>query len=209
MKQLLAAGAALSGLALPAAAQSFDGPRIELQLGWDRADTTVTYSNGTDRVELSTGRDGLSYGGELGYDYRAGNVVVGAYGNLNFATTGYCNEDPGVFEECIKANRNIGAGLRVGYVIRDSALVYVKGGYSNGQVRYSYQEPARPQFWVEDTLHGFHVGGGGEVLMTPNIYGKVDYSYADYNGYEYTSGSEKLSVDLSRHQVTAGLGYRF
>lgn len=53
---------------------TFSGPRAGIILGYDRLQPgQVANSN----IDDSNSADGLVYGGDIGYDYRSGNMVFG------------------------------------------------------------------------------------------------------------------------------------
>ena len=64
---------ASTAIAAPAFAQdaTFTGPRAEAVVGWDR----VT----DDSFNTDNSRDGVVYGGQVGYDFQRGNAVFFSY----------------------------------------------------------------------------------------------------------------------------------
>lgn len=220
MKYVFACGL-IMGLASPALAQTESaapvGPRIEARVGWDRtvlseyaSDTTVTYKD-------SAGKSGVTYGGEIGYDLPFGQfATIGAYAGIEEISTKSCltaqdMATANVARACVKAGRNIMAGARIGYMFGSSGLFYGKVGYSNGRTELVYTDTALPAANVEEGFNrdGFHLGGGVEVGRARGVYGKVEYLYTNYNGFEYRDGNDVAKLDADRHQVVAGLGYRF
>ncbi len=220
MKYVLACGLML-GLATPAVAQSDraapSGARVEARVGWDRTilseyarDDTVTYKD-------SAGKSGVTYGGEIGYDMPFGQfATIGVYAGIEEISTKSCISGTyatgtDVTRLCLKAGRNIMAGARIGHMFGQSGLVYGKVGYSNGRTELVYTDTAFPDdnFKEGANRDGFHLGGGVEVGRAKGIYGKVEYLYTNYNGVEYRDDSTTEKLDADRHQVVAGVGYRF
>lgn len=199
LKTVFAAALALA--AAPAfaqgAPQNFNGPFIGIQGGWqqDRLGVNV----GIDSGSLKT--DGFAYGGQVGYDLRAGsNVVIGAEASLT-GTSGSTT-----FEGVeLGVGRTINATARLGYVLGDKHLIYARGGYSNA--RFTVDDGFDKE---GDNRDGFTIGAGYEQAVATNVSARVEYNYSDY-------GSENLgdidgaraSAGLSRHAVTAGLNFRF
>jgi len=211
-KSLFLAAAALLS-ATPAFAHDYPqgGPRIEIRAGWDDAVTTVTYNNGTTSFKDSASKSGVTYGGEVGYDLTvSGPAFVGLYAGGDGSTTKQCIAS-GTERGCLGMGRTIMAGVRVGYMLGHNSAVYLKAGYSNGQINMNYSDSALPanNFKLSETLNGYHAGVGGELGITQNFYGKVEYLYTHYNVLNVKSGTETATVDLTRHQVTGGVGYRF
>lgn len=210
MKTFLIASALALTVSAPALAQGFDGPRIELRGGYDHGNVSVTYSDEDGETRESGGMDGISYGGEIGYDLDTGGTIIGAYAGLDFADTQVCDEVFGQDQACVGMGRNFTFGVRVGMPVGTWGMLYAKGGYSNGRVKASYEdfENILPNENAANNLDGFHVGGGIEANLASRVYGKVEYVYTDYGSLSAgTPGSD--STDLSRHQVLAGAGLRF
>lgn len=153
---MIAIAAAAATLATPAFASDFAGPRLEVTAGAD--DVT----NGVDPTEVT-------YGAGLGYDLQFGNVVLGAEGTVD-----------NVFDR-----RDLGAAVRVGYVINENILAYGKVGYTN----------FKPTGRLE--LEGLRLGGGLEANLVGPVYAKVEYRYTDFEG---RSG---------KHNGLVGVGVRF
>ncbi len=194
------------------AAETVSGFRIEPRIGYDRVITELNVETATDNASVRAGKSGVTYGGELGYDAVVnGGTVVGVYGGIDGSNVNQCFADGQGGDTCLKPGRSLTAGVRGGLLLNPTTLLYVKGGYSNGQIRLGYSDPSFPEdnFRVSDNLSGFHVGAGVQAGFGQNFYGKLEYAYTDYNGYEVVDGGDKASLDFSRHQVVAGLGVRF
>lgn len=189
------------------------GPRIEVQVGWDRPTASLSVSDGVSTYSESAGKSGVTFGGEIGYDVPLSPIsFAGVYGGVSGATTKECGEYLVAGDEaCISAGRNFTAGLRAGFLVSNSTAIYAKGGYSNGRINLSYADPSDPtdNFKVGGNLDGYHVGAGVEFGMQSRLYGKVEYVYSNYGEYSYVDGTDSLTLGLDRHQVVAGLGYRF
>ncbi len=210
---------ALGIAAQPAAAQVItdtpSGPRIELRAGWDRLDLVAETREGGDRIETSFGDSGVTYGTEIGYDYVHGVSVIGLYAGIARSSLSTCEDllaGASVYaRECEKPGREISVGGRVGFVTGANSLVYLKGGYSNASARYTYDDRYEPSysFSQTETFDGFHVGAGGEAGLGRHAYGKLEYLYTNYGGARYSIDGYQIDTGIERHQITAGLGYRF
>ncbi|MGN7998678.1 outer membrane beta-barrel protein [Sphingomonas sp. 22176] len=129
---------------------------------------------------------GFVYGGAAGYDLQRGNLVVGVDGEITGTTTKKTFDDV-----VVKGGRDLYAGVRIGYVVAPATLLYGKVGYDNSRV-IARLDGLRDA----ENLDGVRVGGGVEHSFG-RYYGKVEYRYTN------------LSQDVIRHQVMAGVGYRF
>lgn len=162
MKKVLIAAAALAATATPALANPFTGVRAEVTAGVD----DVTAQVRTQDIDLTD----VTYGAAVGFDaelYK--NVIVGLEANID-----------NVFDR-----RNVGASARLGYVIKDSVLVYGKVGYAN---------------WKQTTtreLEGLRLGGGVEANIAGPVYGKIEYRYTDFDR------------GVGQHGALVGFGLRF
>lgn len=214
MKYLIAGALALV-IAAPAVAQTVtpvtSGARVEARVGWDRPVLEQTFSDEDGTLSEKEGKSGVAYGVEAGYDLvTAGPTLLGIYGGIEDSTVKECQVVTVGDRACIKAGRNITAGARVGFVT-NRGLVYLKGGYSNGRMIASYEDPALPadNFRINGDFDGFHLGAGGEVMMSRNVYAKLEYVYTNYAQERVGDGEAFGSFDLERHQIVAGVGFRF
>jgi outer membrane immunogenic protein len=211
MKKYLFVLAAVT-VATPALAQddasTFTGPRAEIRAGFDSANVKVAASDGTDTLRANRSKDGVSYGGEIGYDYGLGShLTVGAYAGIEGASTKYCAP---IFGDtgCLKEGRTFTAGGRLGFKLENTpALFYVKGGYANTRLHADYAGAA--DIDLGHNFSGYQVGGGAEIAVTKHVYGKLEYTYSQYKKFDIDNGTDSLNVRLGRNQATAGVGYRF
>lgn len=232
MKYQVMIAAAVVGLAaVPAHAQDLSGFRIEARLGWEQASTTATLPNpdedededGDELLVASDKGSDPSLGVELGYDVQVGSsLVLGGYAGAELSNTGMCGE---LIEDdlaCTELERTFTLGLRAGVPIGGTALVYAKGGYSNGKFATSYDadvtdnddEDAVAIEEFSGSQGGFHVGGGVELGLTASLYAKLEYVYTDYGSRSHRledidDDAPGLKLSSDRHQVVAGIGLRF
>ena len=203
MRIALFAAPALAAFAFatPAMAQDedhpFTGPRAEGVVGWDHV---------TDDSGYNASKDGVVFGGALGYDFQAGNAVFGVEGEITGATTKDQATNVLVTNDTlrVKAGRDLYAGGRVGFVVGNRALIYAKGGYTNARINERYTAPGTPGINLSDhdNLDGWRAGAGAEVKLGGKVYAKAEYRYSD-------SKSSNIGLDLKRHQVVGGVGIRF
>ena len=196
-KIFAAALIASTAIAAPAFAQdaTFTGPRAEAVVGWDR----VT----DDSFNTDNSRDGVVYGGQVGYDFQRGNAVFGVEGEITGASTK--DTARGVLvagdELRTKAGRDLYAGARLGFLVSPTAMVYAKGGYTNAQFETRYTA-AGTDITERDNVDGWRLGAGAEVKLNDKVYLKGEYRYSKYD-------NEDAGVDAKRHQVIGGVGIRF
>ena len=184
---LLGATAATPALAQNAA--PFTGPRVEAIVGYDN----VKGDGGH--------RNGVTYGAGLGYDFQLGGAVLGIEGEATDSSAKGCETGfiTATDRICANAKRDLYVGGRVGVAVAPSTLLYAKAGYTNARFKVNYTDTATPanNSSASTNLDGVRVGAGVEQKLGTNLYAKAEYRYSNYE------------QGLSRHQVVAGLGFRF
>ncbi len=191
-----------------AAEDSNSGFRAEARLGYDAIKLSVDYDDGVDQFSDSASDNGLLYGVEVGYDFDFGGQFVGPYASFDLSSTKECYAD--TFESyCLKARRNIAAGIRAGIGHADSLRGYVKVGYVSGRMRGTYEDFEDSSFNFSDAASrdGLQVGVGLEYPLGKGAYGKVEYLYNDYKDFDIDP--PVLTGDFTRHQAVAGIGIKF
>ncbi len=186
MQKLILVALAASAAATPAFAQdgSFNGPRAEVIAGWDHAD-----------VPGGEMRNGLTYGGAIGYDVQRGSTVFGVEGEITGSTIK--DESQPAANTTFKGTlgRDLYVGGRIGFTATPNVLLYAKAGYTNQRSNIEYRSPTFNQD-AGATDGGYRLGAGAEVKLSGKTYLKGEYRYSDYG-------------DGQRHQVVGGLGIRF
>ena len=217
---LLLAGST-AALAAPAAAQdnsAFTGPRVEALVGYDNVRAGSDVDNDLQGNMDDQDADGAVYGAAVGYDFAAGGVVVGVEAELTDSSAGVDinpGGDPNLFGlGNVDAGRDIYVGARVGALVGDRALVYGKAGYTNA--RFDVQGVRNNDIDSRNLdTDGFRVGAGAEYAVTENAYVKLEYRYSNYSEGEIDferadiADTDRFDVDTDRHQVMAGVGFRF
>ncbi|MEL1250638.1 outer membrane protein [Aurantiacibacter gilvus] len=215
---LLLGTATLAGVAVPAAAQDagdFTGPRAEALVGYDitRPGSSEDIDNADD---IDQSIDDVTYGARVGYDMQVGqSLVLGLEGewleseaSTDFDTTGFGNFGVGN----ISAGRDLYVGARVGTPVTDSTLLYAMGGYTNARFDLLATDNTT-DVETDVDLDGWRIGGGLEQQLSDNVFVRGEYRYSNYEEgeVEAPSGleSDRFDVDVDRHQVLVGLGYRF
>ena len=216
---LMVAGSAMA-LTSPAMAQSADDPftgfRLEALGGFDssRAGSTTDDDTNEDNDESI---EGIAYGTAVGYDFNAGNVVLGVEAELtdSSADSEFENGDfEGIGLGNVNAGRDIYVGARVGVLATPQTLLYAKGGYTNARYNVNGTFDG-DEFRSKIDTDGFRVGAGVEQAFGENVFAKLEYRYSNYSDAELDFEDENRpdidlgEIDVDRHQVMAGVGYRF
>ena len=214
---LLAAGSAVA-LSVPAMAQddsSFSGPWIAGVAGYDINQAGSSQDDGVN-ADLDQNAEGIAYGVGVGYDVDMGGVVLGAEAELTDSTADSDYSDPytNFGLGTVDAGRDIYVGARAGFKATPSTLVYAKGGYTNARFNFIGTDGTTSYDQNLDT-DGWRVGAGVEQKLGSNAFAKVEYRYSKYGEGEVdfeaegVPDSDRFDIDTDRHQVMAGVGWRF
>ncbi len=157
MRKLLLAATACAAISASASAAdtSFRGFRIEGNAGYDWA-----HSEGDRNSKFA-------YGGSAGFDGQIGRIVVGpefTYWHPNKNQNSVVTDQiGGTFVH--QQRDQLGAAVRVGYLVTPDVLVFGKGGYINGSQREALFGPAGATFYSSGHADGYQYGGGVEFTL--------------------------------------------
>ncbi|ALK08633.1 outer membrane protein [Blastochloris viridis] len=173
--------------------------------GWGTNDWTApSWSAG----KLNTDFDGFVGGGQLGFNYQMGNIVLGLQGdisgsNLEGKVYGFDGEE-------LKNEATWLASItaRVGYAV-DRALFYVKGGAAWTDLDSTFVDGAGDVWKKSKTRDGWTVGAGVEYAFAPNWTTFVEYDYYDFGNKNTEFGGDLYKVDTDVSVVKVGVNYRF
>jgi len=164
-------------------------------------------------------------GGEVGYNWQSGNYMVGVEGDLfwsgirgNDGAQFLAGAFPGV--TAIDADDLRWAGtLRVrGGIAVDRLLLFFTGGYAFGDIQHTNTDPVNgiDRFTVH--ANGLTAGGGIAYALTPNLIGKIEYRYYNFNGYNRpgipptgltANGQLPYTTESTYSTVAVGLDFKF
>jgi outer membrane immunogenic protein len=169
-------------------------------------------------------------GGEVGYNWQSGSLVVGVAGNLawsgikgNDANQFNAGNFPGVAAVDADNLRWTGALLAsAGYAV-DRWLLYFDGGYAFGDIQHTNTaSPRVGHLPIVDTFNvsanGLTGGGGIAYAVTNNVIAKFDYRYTSFTGYNRPGGTItgltpngqlSYSTVSTYSVVTLGLDFKF
>jgi outer membrane immunogenic protein len=215
----LLAAASLGAIAAPAAAQDADNTFTGFWGGVIGGyDTTSAGSEQDADVEGDDQSiEGVGYGVQLGYDFDLGGAVIGAEAEFSDSTAKVDFED-GDFEGFglgqVDSGRDLYFGVRLGAKVGPNAMIYAKGGYTNAkyELSSSYNGTA---FESDIDVDGYRLGAGAEYALSDNAFIKLEYRYSNYSEGEIdfegadVPDTDRFDLDLDRHQVMAGVGFRF
>ena len=211
-----------AAIASPAWAEeekNFEGPRVEGLVGYDRFNLDVP-----DIQEGEANSEDVFYGAAIGYDFQSVGIVFGVEAELASSGNGESVEvvetiNGSLFDGTVSLEDGVNwyAGGRVGALAGDNGLFYFKAGFAHTTLDLDASgtidgEPASDS--ADISFSGVRLGGGYEHSLG-NAYAKIEYRYTSYSDgdVEYDGETADLQVlgdyDLTRHQIVAGLGFRF
>lgn len=189
---------------------SFDG----FYAGAQGAHGAVSSENRGTRVPgpVTIERSGHGATGGLfaGYGQTLGDIYVGGEVEAELSSTNWNIErEPSGRIYSVEKEHTYGGGVRLGYVLNDTALIYARAGYVWTQFNTDYLHIGPGNFVTpEDTVGGLRLGGGVEMAAGEDLFFRVDYTHTDYESYSvnYISGTD--TFDPSETMFRLGLGYR-
>ncbi|HEY0012629.1 MAG TPA: outer membrane beta-barrel protein [Allosphingosinicella sp.] len=196
--------------ATPAFAQISVSPRVEVRVGLDHLNARVRLDDSAFIEDTSQGDIGV--GIEAGIDASiTERISIGAYAGYEIPNINGCGEEF-LFdgdEICVRNNRNITVGGRLGVNVGEGGMIYAKGGYSQTRARLTYTIDGDEEFAGRDTTGGYHIGAGFEVPVSGGFYIKGEYVHTRYNNILEDELADTDSINPYRHQILAGFGIRF
>lgn len=143
---------------------------------------------------------GIIAGGQIGYNYQMGALVLGLEADYQYADLKGGPSVGGIAGSKAEIEGFGTVRARVGYAM-DRFMPYVTGGYAFGDMKVTLPT-ANKDAWA----NGFVVGAGGEYAFTNNITGKVEGLYVNLNDQNYLTAG-KVGAEFG--VVRAGVNVKF
>jgi outer membrane immunogenic protein len=173
----------------------------------------TTFGNAT----ANYGSQGALGGGEIGYNWQSGHIVLGVEsdffgasinGNDSSAVAAGTFPIPTVDQDNLRWTGTLRAR---GGIAVDRLLLFFTGGWAYGDIDHTSTDPV---FGIDKfTVHanGLTAGGGLAYALTDNLIGKFEYRYYNFDSYSRTppTGALPYKVDSTYSVVTVGLDYKF
>jgi len=182
------------------------GLNIGVAVGYSYSSTDVTHvwtdvTPSDTRDRYSVDQDGLNATVAVGYDMMlGGRFVGGVFGDYTFGSIKdrLTLATPGDVGLRLRIEDSWSAGGRVGFV-HDGALWYFAAGYTAIDVSFDV---------LDETLHGYFLGGGIEKDIGYNFRLKLEYRYSDYGSQNfYSVAGESVDIQTNLHSVRLGMSY--
>jgi outer membrane immunogenic protein len=159
---------------------------------------------------------GFLGGGQIGYNWQAGNWVVGVQGDMSWTGINASAADPFVTGTTVNYKSDWLANVtgRLGYAW-NNWLWYGKGGVAWVHNKYSATNPNVPfNATGNDTRAGWVLGTGLEYGFTPNWTTFIEYDYNGFGSHSVTVtdpifGPAQVGFRQNIQVVKVGLNYKF
>lgn len=157
-------------------------------------------------------------GGQIGFNWQSGHLVLGAQGDLAWAHMNASTIDPFIPTMTLSYKTDWIGMLtgRAGYAW-DNWLLYAKGGAAWVHSNYSAVDPAFLRVGVNvsgsGTQSGWIAGGGLEYGLTPNwtLFAEYDYIGLGTHGVTMTGGGATIAANVKQKIsiVKGGINFKF
>jgi outer membrane immunogenic protein len=176
--------------------------------------------------------NGLLGGFQGGYNWQVGFIVLGVEGDLDFADLQGAAPCLVVLNCTIKHDWVADITGRVGVVVVERALVYLKGGAAWESANFSAGNSITvggTTFAANASVSGIQTGGllgmGIEYAFLPNWSAKIEYNFIDFGSHTFNTpisttpaigavgavlaAGIPVSITENEHIIKAGVNYRF
>ncbi len=142
--------------------------------------------------------DDFVLGGFGGFNVQNGNYVFGIEGDVGYSFVDVPAGGGGLLEQGAFGSLR----GRIGYAF-DPALIYATAGVAATSLTASTNNNSE-----SNTHIGWTAGIGADVLVTDNVFGRLEYRYTDYAERPFDIiGGERISFD--DHSIRLGIGFKF
>jgi opacity protein-like surface antigen len=162
------------------------------------------------------GDDSAVTGGVFfGYGLQHRQWYLGVEGELEDANADWAaTQDPDGREFSVEKMETWGAALRGGYVLDNGSLLYARAGKVRTRFNTTWVRGSDPLNYVDrdDRRSGDRLGVGAELPVSRSAFVRLDYSYTDYNSYEFATSHpnpDSIEFDNDESLFRLGLGVRF
>lgn len=200
-----------------AAGPGFDwnGPYVGGNIGLAILDGNIGGFDFLTSVDTGMNDTGVTFGGQLGWNFRNGDFVFGVEGDIN-----YLDLDDRISFAGGKATVGVRADYdwfatirgRAGMLVDESVLIYATGGvaFIDSDLKVTNGAFSATD---SDILTGWTAGGGVEWAFSDSISAKIEYLYADFGKRSLTVAGAIAPVtgfaEPEIHIVRLGVNWDF
>lgn len=217
--------AVTSTVAIAEDKMNWAGPYAGINTGYtwvhDKSEGSTYCKGGC--IPLSNNANGASVGIDLGYNLALqNNFLVGIEAEFKSYDANKEGNVTDIFGNVIplKINSSFENKFsflgKIGYLINDKTLAYVKGGWANAQIKRDYTNNYTPvveshKSWQD----GWTLGIGSEYNFYQNLTAKLEYRYTDlgsksiYASNMVTDSSLTQTQNTRQNELNVGVAYHF
>lgn len=197
----------------PASVYNWSGAYIGLDAGYLWGSADHSFSNGA--PSGGSDPDGFIGGAYAGYNWQSGPVVFGVETDFEGGSVdGSFVDNTGITSAgTTSLNWQGSLRARLGYADRNM-LYYATGGWAYGDFDFGGGPGYAPVTnGYSDTMNGWTLGAGMEMMFTQNWIGRLEYRYTDFGTAKGTVAPTysfvNMPVDVSTNAIRAGISYKF
>lgn len=172
---------------------TWSGPYAGVSLGYGFSGTTTPATGDVD----TKGFVGDAF---AGYNFQNNMFVYGLEGDVGY---GNIKGDNAAGTET-KSGLEGSLRARMGVAVTDDVLIYGTAG--GAAQRLTVNDPIGED---SQTMLGWTAGGGVDVKLTEQVFGRVEYRYTDFGSKDFNTGSGIQSIDSKENRVSFGIGMKF
>lgn len=169
---------------------------------------TLGYGIGTVDIKGDSGSFDLGADGTVGtlfagYNWQFGSAVLGLEADVG---TGWIEDGLGSGAGRVAHDLNVVGSLRAraGFLVTPAFLVYGTAGIAAADFDFTANGVTK-----SETLLGYQVGAGTELMITPNWTLRMEYVYTGLGAESVNHGGVVNSYDPDFHTVRAGVSFKF
>jgi outer membrane immunogenic protein len=150
-------------------------------------------------------------GGEIGYQWQSGSIVVGVEADGFGADIKGGDSFALGWDDATKIGWGGTLRARSGIAV-DRLLLFFTGGWAYGELTHTNTNPGVGIDTFKATRSGLAAGGGLAYAITDNLIGKFEYRYLDFGTFHRDapgSGVIPYNVANTYSVVTLGLDFKF
>jgi outer membrane immunogenic protein len=160
---------------------------------------------------VSNDLNGVIGGGQIGYNWQMGSLVLGVEGDLQGSSESRSDGVtvggvPYTLDQSIPWFGTLRG--RIGYAF-GPAMLYFTGGGAWENYKLTVSSPGLGSASDNATKSAWTIGGGAEWMFAPKWSAKVEYLYMDTGDTSVTLGGATFTGHAQNNIVRVGLNYHF
>ncbi|SIS67449.1 outer membrane beta-barrel protein [Neptunomonas antarctica] len=152
----------------------------------------------------------LSLGGFVGYGATHNKWYFAVEAEADSSETDWTHvREPGGRDFSVEKKGSYGVGVRLGYVLDNGSLLYVRGGKVKTKFNTDWNKGSSLDNKVErdDNVWGSRLGVGAEVPVTDHVSMRFDYTHTNYGEYSFvTEHSQPDAMSFKNDETLFRLG---